>query len=291
MPLNIVIVSWNVEKLLLQCLQHLVEAGADMRRVAVIDNASADNSVQGVRTRFPEVKLIANTRNVGFAKAVNQGITQLPPGHVLLLNPDCLVKKDTLTSSLEILESIPNIGVLGCRLVNEDGTTQESIRALPGIRDQLLILLKLHRFFGNSAALQRYYASDCNYNQSAAVEQVKGAYFLIHQRAMEKIGILDERFFIWFEEVDYCKRVRDVDMLVYYTSSTEAMHARGESFRQVVSVKKQWYFTQSMLKYFRKHGTWLDVLGISLAAPIGLFISLALLPVSLLKVKTPTAHD
>ncbi|USN53902.1 MAG: glycosyltransferase family 2 protein [Candidatus Nomurabacteria bacterium] len=290
-PMTVIIVSWNVRELVLQCIAALLQSRQNPEDIIVVDNASQDGSLRSLKEKYPNITLIANSKNVGFAKAVNQGIRAAKPGHMLLLNPDAIVKIDTLSKVKQVLEQEENIGVLGCRLVNEDGTTQESIRAFPQLSDQLLIMLKLHRFFPRFPALKRYYASSWNYTQDGEVDQVKGAFFLIHKNAIEQVGLLDEDYFIWFEEVDYCYRVKKAGLKVFYTSQAEVFHARGESFRQVLSITKQRYFIHSMQIYFAKHGSRWDTIVLRLARPLSLFLAALAAPLSMLKLKTPTAHD
>ncbi len=251
MTLSIVIVSWNVKALLEKCLVSVFNppSGGDFE-VFVIDNASTDGSAEMVREKFPDVKLIANQKNRGFAVANNQAIKQAQGDFILLLNPDTEILDKTLAKMVEFMKTHSDCGIAGCQILNPDKTIQPSVRRLPDWFSSFLILLKLShlKFFK-----PKYLLPDFDYSKSQAVEQVMGAFFMIRKEVIEKIGLLDEGYELWFEEVDFCRRLlKKTNYKIYYTPTAQIIHHGGQSFKQVLTLKKQWLFYKSMLRYYLK---------------------------------------
>lgn len=249
----IIIVSWNVRDKLRACLHSIAQSSPEISRaVMVVDNASHDNSVEMVRSEFPEVMVIANSENVGTSKAVNQALQKVDARFVLWLNPDMQLFEDTLRVSVAEMEQHKKIGVLGVHLVNEQGETVPQVRKLPTWFDQGMILSKIAKFFPN--VLNEYLCVDFDYTHAQAVPSIRGSYFFMRREALQKVGNFDEQFFVWFEEVDMCKRLLDAGFTVWYTPRTKAIDLVGQSFAQVGTLKKQKMFVTSMMKYFKKHG-------------------------------------
>lgn len=254
MDVSVIIVNWNVKPLLRQCLASLrKQQGVDFE-VLVVDNASSDGSVEMVTEEFPEYTLIASNTNLGFAAANNMAIEHANGDFVLLLNPDTeLIDTHTLAKLVRYMKERPHVGIVGPRLLNPDRTLQRSIRRFPTFVSQVLIMLKLHHIFPRLKSLREYFAADIDHMTGRTVDQVMGACFMIRGDVLCTIGNLDERFFIWFEEVDYCKRAIDAGFQVCYTPHIEVVHHGGESFDKVFGPTKQQYFNTSLRKYFRKH--------------------------------------
>lgn len=282
--LKIVIVSWNVRELLGRCLASLPDAcrGLDYE-VIVVDNASSDRTREefesGAKGREqraeddarPTITFIFNKDNRGFAKACNQGIAKLDARYILLLNPDAACPEGSLTRFIHEADKHPKAGIFGPELLNEDGTHQQSVRAFPGVWDQAGIMLKLHHVF--PGLFRRYFGNTLDAKKEADVDQVMGACFLIRRELIEQIGGLDERYFIWFEEVDYCKQAAEHGWDVRYIPSVQVTHCGGTSFAQVFSLKKQKYFNNSLVKYFRKwHPGWRAAI-IWTLQPVSLFLA------------------
>lgn len=261
--LAIIIVSWNVKALVLKNLEALRQALVGLSvQVVVVDNASADGTVEAVRASFPEVTVIANTDNVGFAKACNQGIGASHSRHVLLLNPDMQVEADAVRMTIAYLDTHPEVGVMGAKLIGADGKTIPHVRRFPTFWDQLATLLKVPHFFPHF--LDRYLGKDFDLDKEQFVDSVRGSYFAINRTALERLGGLDERYFIWFEEVDYCKQVHAAGLKIAYVPSIIAHDLVGRSFAQRDSYWKQKNFTRSMVTYFKKWHPWWQ--GTALAA-------------------------
>jgi O-antigen biosynthesis protein len=272
MDLSIIIVSWNVKEKLRENLTALFKSAGDFNfEVFVVDNNSADGTVEMVKNEFTQVKLIANQENLGFAKANNQAIKQASGDFVLLLNPDMKVFPDTLINMIGWMKNNPQANVAGCNLVDESGNTVKHVRRFPEFKDQLAIVLKLPHFF--PLILGKYLREDFDYLKAAKVDSVRGGFFIIRKTTIETVGMLDETFFIWFEEVDFCKRVYEADGEVWYTPDAKCVDYVGQSFKQVKRGTTQKYFRDSMLKYFKKwHPAW-QYWSLKLAWPIGIFIT------------------
>jgi len=264
LDLRIIIVSWNVRDRLRECLRSIFDTTAGRPislEVFVVDNASRDKSVEMVRKEFPQVHLIANAENRGFAAANNQAIrvtsdevrVKSAPEFILLLNPDMRVLPGTLEGMVKFMRDKRNarVGVAGCHLVDEREQTVPHVRRFPRLLDQLATLTK----FGRVAPrlLDRYLITNFDYSHEARVDSIRGSFFCIRRKLIEQIGPLDERFFIWFEEVDFCMRARQAGWHIAYTPSVRCVDYVGQSFKQVRLHRKQRMFTASMLKYFRKH--------------------------------------
>lgn len=256
MELSIIIVSWNVKEKLRANLQALFASLAAPRfEVFVVDNASADGSAAMVRQEFPQVKLIANSGNRGFAAANNQALHQAVGRYVLLLNPDMEVFPDTIAQAYGWLKLNPQVTIAGFKLLDEQGRIVPQVRRFPRFLDQLAIILKLPHLFKhlNDAYLCRRF----DYEKAAAVDSVRGAFFLINRENFRLISdgrevLLDERYFIWFEEVDFCRQVKERGGEVWYSPAASCRDYVGQSFKQVKRGRTQQYFRASMLAYFRK---------------------------------------
>lgn len=274
--LSIVTLNWKVAPLVAELLESVArETKGISYEILVADNGSKDG-VEGVveafRRKHPHVALtfLAHPRNLGFAAGNNPAIRLAKGRYVVLLNPDTRVRHGALQKMVAWLDAHPEVGVAGPKLLNPDGSVQASVRRDPGTLDQAMILLKLHRLARGAPPLRRYFADDFRYNEEAEVEQVMGAAFFVRREVFEKIGLLDERFFIWFEEVDFCKRARQAGWKVAYVPSAEVVHHGGASFAQAMTLAKQKLFSRSMRAYFRKHRGGLAAALLALPALIGL---------------------
>ncbi len=249
---SVIIVNWNTRERLRQCLRSVFASdGLANFEVFVVDNASSDGSAEMAAREFPRARLIANKENLGFAAANNQAIRRSQGANILLLNPDCLISPGALENLLIFIKEHPKAGVVGGRLTGENGNLQKSVRNFPDFYSQAAILLKLHRLYPD--IIKKYLADDMDYNQHASVSQVMGAFFAVPRQVIGEVGLLDDRFFLWFEEVDFCKRVKEAGYEVYYTPMAEAVHIGGESFGQLLSAKKQKIWNRSLETYMRKH--------------------------------------
>lgn len=275
MQCSIIIVSWNVRAQLERCLRS-IESTTDRATVAVfvVDNASTDSSADMVAIQFPWVRLIRNHTNKGFAAACNQAIKLTVEGHVLLLNPDTELREGTVSKVLACLATHSDAGIIGCRLVYPDGTTQQTVRRFPDTYSHILIMLKLHNFFPRYRWITRYYAHDFDYAHDAYVDQVMGAFFLIRRALITDVGLLDEGYYIWYEEVDYCRRARTCGWRTYYTSAATAVHHKGVSFKQRSPIRLQIILNNSIIRYFRVHETVWSACVLAALYPASLLLAL-----------------
>jgi len=253
--LSIIIVSWNVKELLKGCLQSIFKFQNNLAlEVIVVDNASSDSTVEMIKKEFPNVKVIANTNNLGFAAANNQGIKESTGEYLLILNPDTKIIKDSLKKMLDFIKQNNQVGIAGFKHVNPDFTLQPSVRRFPNFWPLFFILTKIYKIFPKLPAVEDYFAKDLDYKIPQPVDQVAGSCMLIRKKVLEQIGLFDEKFFIWFEEVDLCKRAKSAGLEVWYTPIAEIIHYGGQSFNQKLTWEKQKLFFQSACYYFKKHG-------------------------------------
>jgi GT2 family glycosyltransferase len=259
--LTIVIVNYKVRDLVRRLLFSIeTYVHGISYEVFLVDNASNDGIIEMATQEFPEVQVIANTENLGFAKANNQAIKRSKGRHILLLNPDTELIENTPESLVRFADEHPNAGVVGCKILNPDRTVQKSVLQFPTPLSQALIMLKLHHVLPKVGAIQRYFYDAFDGTKTQVVAQVMGSAFLMTRKALDRFPGLDERYFIWFEEVDYCKTVDDAGMEVWYVAETALVHHGGQSFAQVLAPKKQRFFNTSLAQYMEKHfgrGAWL----------------------------------
>lgn len=244
MKLSIVIVSYNVCSYLEQCLQSVQIAleGID-GEVFVVDNHSDDDSVEVVRNRYPWVRLITNRENQGFARANNIAISLSEAEYVLLLNPDTVTEPDTLRKVLLFMDEHPKAGGAGVMMHQEDGTkAPESRRALP---TPWVACLKMLGF------TKRYYMSHLSWDKPARIEVISGAFCLLRRKALDEVGLLDEDFFMYGEDIDLSYRLLKGGWENWYVPAS-IIHYKGRSTRKT-DYRYVHVFYQAMLIFFRKH--------------------------------------
>lgn len=255
LKISIVIVSWNVRELLKKCLASIFKYGKGLSlEIIVIDNASSDNTTEMIKKEFPQVALIANRENMGFASANNQGVLKTNGDFILVLNPDTEILEDGLQKMLEFMEKNYQIGIAGCKHLNPDWTIQPSVRRFPTFWALFFIFTKIAKVFPSIPSVYDYLARGFNYKIAQPVDQVAGSFLFIRRKTIDEIGLFDENFFLWFEEVDLCKRAKDAGWQVWYTPEGEIIHHGGQSFTQQLTLKKQKQFFKSAWYYFQKHG-------------------------------------
>ena len=262
--LSIVIVSWNVRDLLRSCLQSIVaEAhsgpgggalciGDRTVEILVIDNASTDGSAEMVRRQFLQTHLIANKENRGFTAANNQGLGRSQGRFLLLLNPDTEIVGDALLTMLRYMEANPKVGALGPKLVKPDGSIQSSRRRFPTFATALVESTVMQEWWQNNRVLRRYYMADTPDNAIQGVDWVVGACLLVRRQAYEQVGGLDEGYFMYSEELDWCRRIKAAGWEIAYLPTAAVIHHEGKSSEQVVPARHI-YFQSSKVRYFRKH--------------------------------------
>jgi GT2 family glycosyltransferase len=250
MDLSIVIVNWNTEDLLRDCLQSVLTGlGALQAEVIVVDNASSDGSVAMVRDAFPAVQLIETGRNLGFAGGNNVALRVAQGRHVMLLNTDTLVHGDVLPRSVAWMDAHPEVGVMGPRVLNTDGTVQPSSSAFPSLKNLAMQTLGLTRI----RRLDRYRMTGWDRTTEARVEVISGAAMFVRHAAMEEVGLLDEAFFFYGEETDWCHRFARTGWELRFVPIPEITHFGGGAAGKL-NHKRDVLMTEGTTRLHRKHG-------------------------------------
>lgn len=250
--LSILVVNWNVRDLLRRCLQSiLANLPACQLEIIVVDNGSTDGSVEMVRTDFPQVHLIANPDNRGFPVANNQGLAVARGRYVLLLNPDTEVVGNALETMVAFADAHPDVGVVGPMLLNPDGTVQSSRRRFPTLLTAVFESTWLQPY-APRRLLARYYVLDRPDDEVQDVDWVTGAALMARREAIEQVGPLDEGFFMYSEELDWCRRFREAGWRVVYLPTARVIHYGGKSSEQVLPARHI-HFQRSKIRYFRKY--------------------------------------
>ena len=249
--LSIIIVNWNVRDLLRECLRS-IEAGKGglSLEIIVVDSASSDDSVAMVRSEFPSVRLIPCTENVGFPRGNNIGLREASGDYLLLLNPDTVVVDDTLAVLVSYLQANPDVGAVGPQLLNPDGSVQSSRRRFPTAATGFFESTWLEGLA--PGILRRYYALDLPDDATADVDWLTGACIMVPRSTYEVVGGMDEGYFMYSEELDWCRRIKESGRRVVYYPAAQVLHHVGKSSEQAVTARHI-NFNRAKLRYFRKY--------------------------------------
>ncbi len=253
MKLSVIIVSYNVKFYLHQCLTAVERAarGLDVE-VYVVDNGSSDGSAECVRKLHPAVHFIQNPENMGFARANNIAIRQSGGDYVLLLNPDTLIGEDTLRQCLAFMDSHADAGAVGVKMLNPDGSfARESRRGIPTPFTAFCKMSGLCRLFPKSRLFGRYYMQYLDRDEVNEIETVSGAFMMLRRRVLDEVGLLDEDYFMYGEDIDLSYRILKGGYRNFYLP-VRILHYKGESTRKS-SHRYVYVFYQAMLIFFRKH--------------------------------------
>jgi N-acetylglucosaminyl-diphospho-decaprenol L-rhamnosyltransferase len=248
---SIVIVNWNVRDLLRRCLHSIAQHPVPSTEVIVVDNASTDGSVDMVRAEFPAVHLVVNAGNRGFPAAINQGISLARGRYVLLLNPDTELVGDALGTMVAFADEHLDVGVVGPQLLNPDGSVQPSRRRFPTLATAFFESTWLQPC-APRRLLERYYLSDQPDDEVQDVDWLMGAALMARREGIERVGPMDERFFMYSEELDWCRRFREAGWRVVYLPTAQILHHEGKSSEQVLPARHI-HFQTSKVRYFRKY--------------------------------------
>ena len=248
MDLSVIIVNWNTRQLVLESLQSLYGAIGDFSmEVFVVDNGSSDGSVEAIRPAFPRVILVENRKNIGFAKANNGALRRARGKYFLFLNTDVILQGDAVAALLEFMEKTPQAGIVGAQLLNPDGTKQNSFDNFPTLLSEGLNKSLLRMFFPN-----RFPSKRLSLSSPIAVESVIGACMMVRKDAVDEVGPMDEDYFLFMEETDWCYRVRERGWRVYLVPQAQAVHLQGGTADRVkVQAKLEYY--RSRYSFFKKH--------------------------------------
>ena len=261
---SIIIVSFNTREVLRQCLQSVLDdaAGLDVE-ILVVDNCSSDGSPEMVEQDFPQVILMRSSINLGFGEGNNVALRVARGRYFVLLNSDAFFVPGALARAIKHMDESPEVGLGGCRLVGRDGASQPSSRTFHSVLDDAIVLTGLAAKFPKSKFFGRFDRTWADEREPAPVDWVPGAFSIVRPSVLRKIGYFDSNFFLYYEEVDLCRRMKQAGFPVWYWPDIEVIHIGGESSRQVKSVEFSARAAQvvlwrmrSTLLYYRKHHGW-----------------------------------
>ena len=273
MRLSVVFLNYNTRDLTRQALSSVLAAVEGLAvEIFVVDNASVDGSADMVAEEFPQVKLICNAANVGFAAGNNVALRQVTGEYVLLINTDTIVRRDALRTMVEFLDEHPEAGACGCKILDPDGTLQlDSRRGFPTPLAAFCKMSGLSRFFPKHPLIAHYHMTYLDPEQTAEVEVLSGSCMMVRKAAMDQVGLLDEDYFMYGEDIDWCYRFHQAGWKIYYVPTTEIIHFRGESGRGVPlrilyrkSRAMSIFVNKHMARRFRFFPLWLLQVGIAL---------------------------
>lgn len=278
MKLSVIIVNYNVKYFLEQALGSVQKACRNIQaEVFVVDNNSVDDSVQMVKAKFPNVQLIVNDSNPGFSIANNQAIRQSKGEYVLLLNPDTVVEEDTFEKCLHFMDAHPEAGGLGVKMIDGSGNfLPESKRGFPSPKVAFFKAFGLSRFFPKSRLFNHYHLGYLDNNETHEVEVLAGAFMFLRKSVLDKIGLLDESFFMYGEDIDLSYRIIQAGFKNYYFADTTIIHYKGESTKKG-SLNYVRTFYNAMIIFARKHfkgeKAWLFILMLQVAIYFRAFLT------------------
>lgn len=256
MDLAIIIVNYRTEKLTKDCLESLRHADLEgiSSEIIVVDNASGDGSIEAIADAYPECRVIINPDNFGFAKANNIGISQSDADYILLLNSDTIVEPNAVKYSLNLMKKHPDIGATGCKILLENGKLDAACkRSFPTPASGLCHMLKLDRLFPKSRFFGAYNLTYLDENTACDVECLCGAYMMVSRQAIEQAGLLDEDYFMYGEDIDWCYCIKEKGFRIVYDPAVQITHYKRASGIGKRNPKIIEAFYDSMGIFFNKH--------------------------------------
>ena len=251
--LSVVIVNWNTIDMLRAVLASAFNTcGAITLQMIVIDNASDDGSVDMVAAEFPDAELIRNSDNRGFAAANNQGFELARGRYILLLNSDTIVLGDVLAASVRYLDTHKDVGAMGCRVLNTDGSMQRTCAMWPSLTNLALQTSGLWRLPPRKV-FGRYLMLDWQRDSAREVDSISGCYLMLHRKVLDEVGPLDETFFFFGEETDWCRRMREAGWKLMFAPVGEIIH-HGSASAKKLNYRRDLMLTWAMVRLHAKHG-------------------------------------
>jgi len=258
LDVSIVIVNWNTRDILSGCLQSIYKQTNSLDfEVIVIDNASTDGSVKMIKREFPQVVLLENSQNRGFAIANNQGLAIAKGRYVLLLNSDTVILDNAVMKTVDFSDSHPECGVVGCRVLNPDKSLQPTCFMFPSTLNMLLSTTYLYKLFPKSRFFGRERMTWWDRDDEREVDVVTGCFMLVRREVVEEVGVMDEQFFMYGEETEWCYRIKKAGWKILFTPDAETIHFGGQSSKQIAP-EMALQLRGSILQFFRKHRTFLE---------------------------------
>ena len=255
---SIVIVNWNTCDILRSCLTSIADETRLPHEVIVVDNASHDNSVDMIRAEFPEIQLIANKENKGFAAANNQGLEIARGKNLLLLNPDTIILEGAIDTMIDWLNRHPDTGCVGCQVFEDADTIQRTSFADPGPLNLALIEFGLYRMAPRHHLFGRPEYGDWDRDSERDVDVVSGMFMLVPRHVLEAVGLLDEAFFVYSEEADWCRRIRKAGWRCVFSPAARILHLDGGG-KSTTQIRSRMFvqMQKSKMIYLHKHyGLW-----------------------------------
>jgi GT2 family glycosyltransferase len=255
--LSVIVVNYNTACELKSCLQSVILHNQNVsKEVLVIDNASGDNSIKVLSDFLPEIKLIKNNKNIGFSAAVNDGLRRVDSEYILLLNPDTILPPNCLRTQIDFLKANPSVGMLGPKLIRADGNVDHACRRnFPTKSDIIFHLFWLDRLFSCNSRLTHYSMGFKDFDIPGITECISGAFMLLRREAFRDVGYLDERSFMYGEDVDWAFRFRQAGWGIYYYPAVEVLHLKRASSKNRTPEVIRHFYTGNYLyyqKYYQK---------------------------------------
>lgn len=254
MDLSIIILNYNTRQLTLDCLQSVYASTTSYRyEVIIIDNNSSDDSVEQLQRQYPSTQLIANKENVGFSRANNQGMRVAQGRHILLLNSDTIVEPDTFETMLQFMDGHPEVGASGCKVILPDGSLDKACRrGFPTPSASFYYAFGFSKLFPDNPRFNQYQLGYLSPDESYPIDCLVGAFMLVRREAIDQVGMLDEEFFMYGEDIDWCYRIKQAGWQNYYYAKTFITHYKGASSRRK-PYKIIYEFHRAMYLFHRKH--------------------------------------
>lgn len=269
--ISFIIVNWNTRDILIDCLDSIYKTVTDIGfEIYVVDNNSTDGSREATKKRFPDVKLIENKTNTGFAHANNQALRIMQGRFAVLLNTDAVLQEGAIKSLLNFMNNTPGAGIAGVQLLNKDGSRQNSIDNFPSPETEILNKSILRFFFPD-----KYPGKSRIHHSPIEVDSVIGACMIVRKEAMDEVGLFDEDYFIFLEETDWCFRMHKKGWKVYHVPDARVFHFSGHS-KKKAPLESQIEYYKSLYKFFRKNRGTVSCLTIRILKPCKIFINLLL---------------
>jgi len=254
MELSIIIVNYNTKKILADTIQSVIDtADSTKYEIIVVDNASADGSIEMVKKQYPQVNLIENKDNLGFPKANNIGIRDALGRYILILNSDTKVLEDCLQRCLDYMDNNIEVGALGCKLLLANGKLDHACkRGFPTPKASLYYILKFHKLFPTSKKFGKYTLNYLPIDEINEVDALTGAFMMVRKEVINKVGLLDETFFMYGEDLDWCFRIKEAGYKVIYYPEAVTIHYKGGSSKRK-RYKTIYEFHRAMFIFYNKH--------------------------------------
>lgn len=275
MVASVIIINWNTRDLLIDCIKSVYATTQGLEfEIWVVDNGSWDDSVKILRNTFPDVNIVENKHNLGFAKACNQALRLIKSKYAILINTDTILTDGAIKTTIDFMEKNPAIGICGGQLLNPDGSRQNSIANTPNLATELLNKSLLRRLFH-----KKYPGKEHNIETPVQVDSIVGAFMAVRKKAMDEAGLMDESYFFFFEETDWCLRMKKNGWKVFHHPNVKIYHLQGQTAKKA-NIGARIEYWKSRYIFFRKHygaATFVALIaGLMIKLSVNLFLNLLL---------------